>query len=165
MKKIISLSIITTSFLLANGYKIPEQSLNGLALSAANVANANGADTAYYNPANMVFNDANKNNFEFAGIFIHLNKVKFKNSNNEVYYSRKEDFALPVFHFASKDYNSFRFGLSVTYPAGLSKRWDDIIPEAGAKEFTLKTMEINPSIAKKINNNLGVAFGIRFVKS
>ncbi len=163
MKK--SLLFLTASLLLAGGYKVPEQSLSGIALSSANVANAHGADSAYYNPANMVFNDKNKNYFEITAFFIHLNKVKFKNKNGEVYYSRKEDFALPIFHFASKDYNSYRFGLSITYPAGLSKRWDDIIPEAGAKEFTLKTIEINPSIAKKINDNLGIAFGVRFVKS
>ncbi len=164
MKKTILVSL-TACYLFANGYKIPEQSLNGLALSAANVANANGADSAYYNPANMTFNNPNKNYFELTSLFIHLNKVKFQNNNGEIYYSRKEDFALPIFHFASKDYNSYRFGLSIIYPGGLSKRWDDTIPEAGAKEFTLKTIEINPSIAKKINENLAIAFGIRFVKS
>jgi len=163
MKKLLALSI-TASFLLANGYKIPEQSTNAIALSSANIANALSADAAYYNPANMAFMK-NKNYFELDATFIHLNKVKFSNNNGEVYYSRKEDFALPQFHFVSKEINGFRFGFSIAYPAGLSKRWDDVVPEAGAKEFTLKTIEFNPSIAKKLNNNFAVAFGIRFVKS
>jgi len=163
MKKVMFLSV-STAILFASGYKIPEQSLSGVALSAANVANASGADSAYYNPANMVFNDKNKNFFELTSTFIHLNKIKFKNDNGEVYYSRKEDFVVPQFHFASKDINGWRIGFSITYPGGLSKRWDDTIPEAGAKEFTLKTIEFNPVVAKKINN-IGIAFGIRFVKS
>ncbi len=164
MKKTLLLSV-SAAILFAGGFKIPEQSLSGMALSAANVANAHGADSAYYNPANMAFNNEKKDFFELTSTFIHLNKFKFKNDNGEVYYSRKEDFVVPQFHFASHDINGWRLGFSITYPGGLSKRWDDTIPEAGAKEFTLKTIEFNPVIAKKINNNFSVAFGIRFVKS
>jgi len=163
MKKTLLLSI-SAAVLFAGGYKIPEQSLNGLALSAANVANSSGADTAYYNPANMVFNE-DKNFMQFLATYIHLKEIEFKNDNGETYYSRKEDFILPQFHFASKDYNGWRFGFSITYPGGLSKRWDDVIPQAGAKEFTLKTIEFNPVIAKKISDNFGFAAGIRIVKS
>jgi long-chain fatty acid transport protein len=165
MKKVIALSIITTSMLLANGYKIPEQSLSGMALSAANVANVQGADANYYNPANMVFNE-DKDSYEFLMSYIYLPKVKFVNSQNgEVYYSREEKFLIPQFHFASKDYDGWRWGVSVTTPAGLSKRWDDVTPESGAKEFTLKTVEFNPTVAKKLNDSFAVAFGFRAVKS
>ncbi len=163
MKKTLLLSI-TAAALFASGYKVPEQSLNAIALSAAYVANAHGADADYFNPANMAFNP-DKNFFELTSTFIHLNKVKFKNDNGDVYYSRKEDFVVPQFHFSSKDHNGWRFGFSITYPAGLSKRWDDTIPESGAKEFTLKTTELNPVIARKINDNFSAAFGVRFVKS
>lgn len=163
MKKTLLLSVAAIS-LFASGYKVPEQSLNAIALSGAYVANSHGADASYFNPANIAFN-GNKNFFELTSTFIHLKKVKFQNNNGEVYYSRKEDFVVPQFHFASKDINGWRLGFSITYPAGLSKRWDDTIPEAGAKEFTLKTVEFNPVIAKKINNNFAFGFGIRFVKS
>ncbi len=165
MKKIFALSIVTASFLLANGYKIPEQSLNGMALSSANVANASSADAAYYNPANMPFMD-DKNYFEILMTYINLPPVKFEDSSNhQTYYSRREEFLVPQFHYVSKDFNGYRFGFSIAEPAGLSKKWDDVIPEAGAKEFTLKTVELNPTIAKKINNNLALAFGFRAVRS
>jgi long-chain fatty acid transport protein len=164
MKKIIALSFITSSLLLANGYKIPEQFIDGMALSAANIANANGADTNYYNPANMVFNE-DKNSYEFLMSYIHLNKIEFDNKNGEIYESRDEDYLIPLFHFSSKNYNNFRWGISITTPAGLSKKWDDPVPELGAKEFTLKTVEINPNIAYKVNNNFGIAFGIRALRS
>ena len=164
MKKTLLFSL-AASILLANGYKIPEQSTNAIALSSANVANAHEADAAYYNPANMPFLE-NKNYYEVNLMYINLPKVKFEdNTNNKIYYSRKEEFLIPQFHYVSKDLNGFRFGFSLTEPAGLSKRWDDVIPEAGAKEFTLKTLELNPTIAKKINSNISIAFGIRLVKS
>ncbi len=164
MKKAIVLSVITASMLFANGYKIPEQSLSGMALSAANVANANGADANYYNPANMVFNE-DKNSFELLISYIHLYPVKFESSTGDSYETRKEDFVIPQFHFSSKDLSGWRWGISITTPAGLSKRWDDVTPKATAQEFTLKTVEINPTIAHKLNNNIGLAFGFRAVRS
>lgn len=60
MKKIILLSLTTSSLLLAGGYKIPEQSLNSMALGGAYVAHTTGADTAYFNPANMAFLSENQ---------------------------------------------------------------------------------------------------------
>ncbi len=42
--------------LMAGGYKIPDNSINSTAPPAAYVANAHGADAAYFNPAAMVFN-------------------------------------------------------------------------------------------------------------
>ena len=46
MKRKIALFVLSSNLLLASGYKIPEQSLNSFALSAAYAANANGADAA-----------------------------------------------------------------------------------------------------------------------
>jgi long-chain fatty acid transport protein len=37
----------------ASAYKLPEQSVRSMALSAAYVAGTVGADTSYFNPANM----------------------------------------------------------------------------------------------------------------
>ena len=51
----LALSAVASSMLVAGGYKIPEQSLNSMALGAAYVAHTMGADTAYFNPANMAF--------------------------------------------------------------------------------------------------------------
>ena len=41
------------SNLLASGFRLTEQSLNGTALNSAYIAGAYGADSTYYNPANM----------------------------------------------------------------------------------------------------------------
>ena len=53
--RVATLLSLSAATLLASGYRIPEQSLNSVALSAAYVASANGADASYYNPANMAF--------------------------------------------------------------------------------------------------------------
>jgi len=58
MVKGFALSVVASSVVMAGGYKIPEQSLNSMALGAAYVAHTTGADTNYHNPANMSFMDA-----------------------------------------------------------------------------------------------------------
>lgn len=46
-------SFFLSSHLLASGFRLTEQSLNGTALNSAYIAGAYGADSTYYNPANM----------------------------------------------------------------------------------------------------------------
>ena len=39
----------------ASGYRIPEQSVDATAKAGAHIASADGADSSYYNPANMAW--------------------------------------------------------------------------------------------------------------
>ena len=166
MRKTGLLSLAATTALLAGGYNIPEQSMNGAALSAAYVANAHGADAAYYNPANMVFN-AGKGSFEVDLTYIHLTAIKadgtyagFFPYNIE---SKKENFLIPTFHYVSPAVDGFRYGLSLVAPGGLSKRWDAAPGNWRSEEFTLVTYEINPTIAYKVNDKFSFALGVRGV--
>lgn len=149
---------------MAGGYKIPEVSLNGTALSAAYVANAHGADAAYYNPAAMVYNE-NANLLEVDATYIGLSSIDFDGASD--YSSKRENFLVPSLHFASKKLgdNGARVGLSVVVPAGLSKRWDHSTPKATAEEFTLQTVEINPSIAVPVSDTVSFGMGFRIISS
>ncbi|WP_276891830.1 outer membrane protein transport protein [Helicobacter japonicus] len=74
--RIILYLIFLFSFSFASGFKINEQSLKSTALNSAYVAGAFGADSAYYNPANMgfshVLSDKDKGDLDitFTGIYI-----------------------------------------------------------------------------------------------
>lgn len=148
----------------ASGYRIPEQSLNATALSAAYVANTPAADASYYNPANMSWLE-NRWQTEASLTWIHLDSIEYTDnaiaSRNSG--SRTEDFALPNLHVVSPEYNNFRFGLSVVYPYGLSKRWDNSFPRGTAEEFTLETYELNPTVSYKINEKLSIGGGVRAI--
>lgn len=171
MKKIV-LFCMTCGILFAGGYKIPEISLNSVALSAANIAHVKSADAAYYNPANMVFME-NKNFFEAALTYIGLEDINYKGSyistsgttSGYDIDSKKEHFLIPSFNFVSKDMDGVRFGLCVVSPLGLSKRWDEAPAIYTAEEFTLKTVEVNPSIAFALSSNVSAAIGIRAIYS
>ncbi len=152
----------------ASGWRIPEQSVNSTALSAAYVANASGADASYFNPANMVF-DPEKVNYqvELALNYIHLTEIEYEDNRSATLdaESEKENFFIPVFHLVSPEYNNLRFGVSLTTPAGLSKRWEGSWASGFAEEFTLEVFELNPTMAYKVTDWFSVGGGVRAIYS
>ena len=175
MKKILISIIAINSLMVAGAYKIPEQSLNSMALGAAYVAHTEGADTAYFNPANMVFLDFDNgyNMVEFGLTLAHLPEYKFRGYQafweDEVYSadgeSKVENITIPYFHLVSSFSEDISVGWSVVVPAGLSKRWDSGYQKLFAQEFTLKVIESNPVVAYKVSDNFSIAGGLRFICS
>ena len=166
MKRLTLLPLLISSAVYASGYKIPETSLNAIALSAANVAHTHGAENAYSNPANMAFMK-DEQNIEADLIYIGLDPVKYKSNDGTTDINAKsETFFLPSFNYVSGKLGSnARVGLSIVVPGGLSKRWSDSPAVEKAKEFTLEVVEVNPTAAFKINDKLAVAVGFRVVST
>lgn len=166
MKKGIGLSIVASTIVMAAGYKIPEQSINSTALSAAYIANTSGADTAYYNPAAMSFMD-DKYYLEGGMTLAHLPSVEFTSDASSAMNgkSKVENIPIPYGHFVAKPYGNWRWGVSLTAPGGLSKRWDTAYQRASAEEFTLRIVELSPSFSYKLSDNFSLGGGVRLVYS
>ena len=165
--KITALSLIATSAIYAGGWKIPETSVNGASLSAANVAHSNGADAAYYNPANMAFM-ADENALEVDMMYVGIDPTNFKGSGDMSGIdidAESESFLIPSLNYVSPKLGDFRLGLSMAVPGGLSKKWEDQPAKSAAQEFTLSIIEINPTLAYSINSQVAVAFGLRILYS
>lgn len=163
--KVATLLSLSAATLLASGYRIPEQSLNGTALGAANVAGANGADASYYNPANMAFMGAGAE-IETSLTYINLPKVNYTAAGatpagNASGDSLKEQFLMPGLHYVSPKMGDWRYGLSIVAPAGLSKRWDEAYQMRTSEEFTLQVVEINPTASYLVNDQFAVGLGLR----
>ncbi len=164
IKNIIGLSIITSGLLVAGGYKIPEQSLNGMALGAAYVAHTSGADTAYYNPAAMAF--MGDKQYMDAGITLaHLPSNEYTLIDPYSGESEVENILIPYSHYVANAIGDFRWGLSIVAPAGLTKRWESKYQKLFAEEFTLKNVEINPVFSYKVNDKFAIGGGLRLVYS
>ena len=152
----------------ASGWRIPEQSLNSTALSAAYVAGANGADASYYNPANMAFMEDGAS-LETALTYINLSKIKYTDALNSIGVttynadSKVENFIMPTLHYVSPKQGNLRYGLSIVAPGGLSKRWDEAYGKTFAEEFSLTIIEVNPTVSYLINDKFAVGFGLRGV--
>jgi len=157
------LSTIASSVVMAGGYKIPEQSLNSMALGAAYVAHTNGADASYFNPANMAF--MGENQYVEGGITLaHLPSISYSlgSASGE---SESENILIPNFHYVSAPMGDFRWGVSLTAPGGLTKRWETPYQKAFAEEFTLKIVELNPTVAYQVMENFSIGAGLRLVYS
>lgn len=176
-----SLRLVTASTLslivgstYAGGYKIPENSVKSTALSAAYVANAHGADAAYFNPAAMVFNE-DRSYLEGNLTYIYLSEIDYAGSADCACIgglvpgvsesSEYQHFFIPSFHYSSPAVGNARFGLSVITPVGLTKRWKSPISRSFAEKFSLKTVEINPSAAYKFSDKFSAALGLRALYS
>jgi len=170
MKKSISLlalaSILAAGTAYASGYRIPEQSSDSVAKAGAHIASSVGADSSYYNPANMSWT-ADSWLTEVSLTYIGLSSIDYTDARTPTFNgsTETENFILPTFFVVSPDYSNFRFGLSLTAPYGLAKRWNDYYPALFAKKFELKVFDLNPTVSYKINEYFSVAGGVRAVFS
>ncbi|MDO9303737.1 MAG: outer membrane protein transport protein [Sulfuricurvum sp.] len=173
--KIIVISAVAAATLMAGGYAIPESSINATALSAAYIANAHGADAAYYNPAAMVYND-DANLLEVDATYIGLSSINYQGTYTTPttgttgpydINSKKENFIVPSLHYTSKKLgdNGARVGFSIVVPAGLSKRWENQPAKSSAEEFTLETVEFNPSMAIPLSDTVSMGVGFRVIST
>lgn len=166
MKKLALVSAISLAAggqAMAAAYKIPENSINSMALSAAYVANAHGADAAYYNPAAMVYN-APGASLEADLTLVHLTSINLTSGTLAPDSTKVENIPVPSFHYVSPAMGDFRFGLSAVVPVGLTKRWKGGAG-AFAEEFTLETLELNPSVGYRVNDRFSVGAGLRVIYS
>ncbi len=164
MVKGLALSIVASSVVMAGGYKIPEQSLNSMSLGAAYVAHTMGADTNYYNPANMAFM-VDKQYVEGAITLAHLPSNTYTLGGPYSGKSETENILIPNIHYVSNAIGDFRWGVSMVAPAGLTKRWETPYQKASAEEFSLTVVELNPSMSYKIADNFSIGAGLRLIYS
>lgn len=159
----LTLSAVASSVVMAGGYKLPEQSINSTGLAAAYVAHTMGADTAYFNPANMSFM-GEKSYVEGGLTLVHLpsNVYSLGTFSGQ---SEIENILAPNLHYVSAPMGDFRWGVSVVVPGGLTKRWETPFQKASAEEFTLKIVEVAPSLSYKVADNFSVAAGVRLIYS
>ncbi len=164
MKKTLLVSAAAATALTAGAYKLPEQSVNSMALSAAYVAHTTQADTAYFNPANMAFM-GEKHYFDGAVTLIHLPSNEFVSIPPYAGASETENIVVPTMHYVSAPTGDFRWGVSLVVPGGLTKRWNTPYQKLYAEEFTLENIELNPVFSYKINEQLAIGGGLRMVYS
>lgn len=170
MKK--KISVLALSFILlagsawASGYRIPEQSVDSVAKAGANIASSTGADSSYFNPANMSWT---KDAWQFEGAltYINLPAITYTDNRTPLYNgeSEVENFVFPTVFLISPNINNFRFGFSVTAPNGLAKRWTQPFPRSYAQEYSLKVFDVNPTVSYQIGDMFSLAGGVRMLYS
>jgi len=167
-------AVLAPSVGMASGYKINEQSAAGMGTAhAGRAAMATDASVVYYNPAAMTELDR----AQFSGGFTYIDADgEFEGSsvNGAQLSSEFEGYDnggdylgeafIPFFYYVQPINDQLSFGLGVFTPFGTNTDYSDNFAGGGfADETSLKSIEIQPSIAFKIDDQLSIGGGIDIV--
>jgi long-chain fatty acid transport protein len=171
MKNFLNRSFFAVAFLLAingsafaAGYSTGIFSTSGLATSyAGSVTGIHDSSDIYFNPANS----ANLKNSEFIASFTHLTLDSDPDHVSGTFSGNEErdigvDSQIPELFLAMPINEKMAFGLAVTTPFGLATSYDQ--GWAGryrAVESSVATVNINPSLSYKINDQFSIGAGFQ----
>ncbi len=161
------LMALTSPCLYASGFALIEQSASGQGLSYAGAAaNTEDASVMWFNPAGLT--EVAGSEAILAGHLI-VPKSEFSNEGSYTLYSgailgNDDNGAtngfVPNLYWKS-EYQGYDIGLGINVPFGQKIKYEDSwVGRYHAIETDLKTININPSIAKKINDRLSFGVGI-----
>lgn len=162
--------ILLTSPIIASaaGFGLVEQSGSGMGNAfAGGAAIAEDASTVYSNPAGMVYIQGS----QLVGAVHLINpNISFNNEGSVSGQFRPlgneggnaGDLAfIPNFYYKTDLTDSVKFGIGVNTPFGLSTEYDkDWLGRFQAIKTELKTININPAIALKVNEQLSIGVGL-----
>lgn len=158
----------TFNYAHAAGFALIEQSGSGMGNAYAGAAAvAEDASTIFFNPAGMTYIEGT----QIVGA-LHLIKpnAEFNNQGSIAGLGRPlggeggnaGDLAfVPNFFYKRDLSDTFKFGLGVSSPFGLKTEYNkDWIGRFQAIKSDLKTVNINPALAFKVNDQLSLGFGV-----
>ncbi len=153
----------------ASGFAIIEQSVSGLGNAfAGGAASAQDATTVFYNPAGMTI----LKGAEFiAAAHVIIPSAKFRNSASVTSIGPPltggnggdggQTGVVPNLYYTRPFTDRLIFGLGINAPFGLSTKYDDgWIGRYHALKSEVKTVNINPSLAYKVDDHWSVGGGI-----
>lgn len=160
----ISLALLVSNNVNAAGFALAEQSASGMGNAYAGAAAiAEDASTIFFNPAGMTYIDGTQ-----AVGALHLIKpnAEFKNRGTLGVIGDEGPNAgdlafVPNFYFMTELTPSIKAGIGVNVPFGLKTEYDDQwLGRFQAVKSELKTININPSIAFKVSDQLSLGLGV-----
>ena len=178
LSAILTLSIVCGLYqqTLASGFQISESSVSGLgrAFAGAGIAGDDASDI-FYNPAGAFQTEGNQ--FQIGVSYIDSSS-EFKNEGSTtrlgttVFPTQGEgsdggtSAFVPNIYYIRPLSDDLKFGLSITSPFGLKTEYDsNWVGRYHAIESELVTLDINPSIAYKVNDQLAIGAGISAQKA
>lgn len=152
----------------AAGFALIEQSASGLGNAYAGAAaSAEDASTIFFNPAGMTYIDGT----QIVGA-LHIIKLSadFNNEGSVAGTGRPlgneggnagSTAFVPNLYFKTSLTDALDFGLGINAPFGLKTEYDkNWIGRFQAIKSDLKTININPALALKVNDQLSLGFGL-----
>jgi len=171
---IFMVALLFSSAAFASGFAVKDQGTKAMSLANAFTGVADDTTAAWYNPAALVFQDGVS---VTAGGQAVIPTVDYTAPNGIGYSMDKKTHIIP---FGYLSYNledsPLAFSLVVNAPFGLSTDWMNsgapftsaqtpVNPTGASKSLTfseIRMINVNPSVAYQINENLSVAAGVMY---
>jgi long-chain fatty acid transport protein len=165
LKKIaFGFALVASASAQAAGFALIEQSASGMGNAFAGAAGAEDASTIFFNPAGMTYIDGMQ---VVSALHLISPNFEFKNNGSTPGLGNDEgsdagDIAfVPNLYWVTEINPNMKFGVGVNAPFGLKTEYDDQwIGRFQAVKSEVKTININPSVAFKVNNQLSLGFGL-----
>lgn len=175
----IAAALLATVPALASGFSIYEQSAKASGQAGAWVARADDAAANWYNPAALSKLEGTQVQFGFNYIDIG-GDTSFTLGNDPFpigaaaaigvsvtpgqRFESESNVAIPShIYFTGHLNEKWAYGVGLTVPYGLVTEWKDVPVTLVAHKSELMTLNINPNLAYKINDNWSVAFGLDYL--
>ena len=174
---------VASSQSMASGFQLIEQSVSAMGTAyAGSAAKADDATTVYFNPAGM---SRLKGKQISAGIHLVAPQGDFSNDGSYVNPALTGGVVMPGsltgpdddsntlgvvpnFYLVSQINQDTHIGLGVNAPFGLATKYDnDWVGRYQAIDSEVKTVDINPAISYRLNDQLSIGFGVsaQYVKA
>lgn len=153
----------------AAGYAVDFQSVSGAGTAyAGGAAAASDASTIHYNPAGMALLDGDQ--MVIGGHYI-APFIDFDNGGAVIFDGTPitggnggdggKNAVIPNFYYVSDRGGGLKFGLGINAPYGLVTKYDpDWVGRYNEVTTSLKTVNVNPSAAYRVNNELSIGGGL-----
>jgi long-chain fatty acid transport protein len=152
-----------TSYLTAGGFQVNEHGARGTAMGGAVFATLHDASAIYFNPGALGY--LTGTSIVVGSTFI-FPDAKFRGPapSADTTSIRKQIFYPSVLYSSYTMRSGFAFGVGIFNPYGLGTKWPaDWVGRFIAIESTLRTFFINPTVAYKFNDYIGIGAGYNYV--
>jgi len=172
MGMVVALMAMTSGSALASGFALIEQSVKGLGTAfSGGAAVADDPSTVYFNPAGMTRLEGQQAQ---AAVHVVIPQSEFKGTATTGNFGAGNIpitggdggqggvIGTPVnLYYTLNLGNDWTFGLGINNPFGLATEWEDgWVGRYHALKSNLKTWNLNPSVAYKINDKFSVGAGV-----
>lgn len=148
----------------AGGFQVTAQSARSMGMGLATTAVANDASAIFYNPAGLAFQS---NGFVIGGMAATNTEGRYTGPSGVGEEQSDSISVLPEL-YGTTSLGSVHAGLGIYTPFGLPMQWDDRDTFSGRHVSylsSIRTININPTVAFKVGSNLGIAVGADWLHS
>jgi len=153
----------------ASGFQIAEQGTKAMGMGNAFTAVADDPSAQWFNPAGSAFQPGTQ--IMSGGDIIIIPSTDFTTNtanpaNPATTSTKSRVIGVPHFYVShSFEGSPLTLGLGINSPFGLETDWPTNSPFATSNTFSqIKTVNVNPNITWRINNNLAIAAGFDYVR-